>query len=174
MKNTPKKSQTTEELSLSELLENNNSFVLKYIDQITNDAKRIILIKDIVTYLNDCLLDRDFGNNGQKLIDLLNEKLQPSETNIKDTPIEDLIWWKGTEGQLIFLYEELIKNNLIDSSQEERKYVLLSKHFKNKKGEMFTNKQMSQAAQNLSSNKNRMPKKADLINETISKIQDLE
>lgn len=88
--------------------------------------------------------------------------LQKSESQKDESRIE-LIWWKGTEGQLIYLYEQLVKNNLIDSSQDDRKYVLLSKHFKNKKGEAYINKQMGQAAQNLAANKTLKPKNPDII-----------
>lgn len=93
-------------------------------------------------------------------IEIENEQKSESEKNESDI---ELIWWKGTEGQLIYLYEQLVKINLIDSSQDDRKYVLLSKHFKNKKGEQFTNKQLAQAAQNLAANKTMRPKNSDII-----------
>lgn len=82
--------------------------------------------------------------------------------------IDDLIWWKGTEGQLVYLYESLVKNNLIDNSQNDRKYLLLSFHFKNKNGKRFNNKQMGQAAQNLILNKEQKPKKSEIIENIVT------
>lgn len=90
------------------------------------------------------------------------------ESDDKTTNEEDLIWWKGTEGQLVYLYESLVKNNLIDNSQNDRKYLLLSLHFKNKNGKRFNNKQMGQAAQNLILNKEQKPKKSEIIENIVT------
>lgn len=120
------------------------------------------------------VLDVELFFNGPKFTDkieneikFIRSKMELDKTqkyeNEKGEGAAELIWWKGTEGQLIYLYEELVKKNLIDGSQDDRKYVLLSKHFKNKKGEQYTNKQLAQAAQNLAANKTLKPKNADII-----------
>lgn len=173
MKKTAKIFNTNINTSIRALLKHDNAFVLNQVDAIENDEERKKKIIEIINYLDDCLLDREIGNKGPKLKDLLNQRLQVVQASVKEYSIEDLIWWKGTEGQLIYLYEQLVQSNLIDQTQDDRKYVLLSKHFKNKSGGLFTNKQMSQAAQNLVINKNRIPKKANLITEAIDKTKSL-
>jgi len=102
---------------------------------------------------------------------LLNSDKNGSKGIIND---DDLIWWKGTEGQLIFLFEQLVKAHLVDDTFEERKFSLLSKHFKNKKGKRYTNRQMSQAAQNLVLNKNMKPLKADVFLNLVKKTTEVE
>ena len=170
-----KKNVVAEDLwNIDELLEHNNNFVLEYFDGMVNDEERKKKINEVIIYLNDCLLDRDAGNTGPKLIDELNERVKVLQTSIKEYGVEELIWWKGTEGQLIYLYERLVKNNFIDSSQDEKKYVLLANHFKNKRGDRFNNKQMGQAAQNLVANKTRKPKDSNKIDEIIENTHPIE
>lgn len=107
-------------------------------------------------------------------IEIYNKKIGSEEKNEIELAeniecrIEDLIWWKGTEGQLVYLFEKLVECNLIDRSDIDRKYVLLSKHFRNKKGNKFSSKQMSQAAQNLVLNKERKPKQAVIIEKLVN------
>ena len=121
---------------------------------------------------------RQYVENEIEIIERLitNEKNKNDNDNqIKnEAVINDLIWWKGSEGQLIFLFEQLVKNKLVDDTYNERKYVLLSQHFKNKKGEKFESKQMSQAAQNLAANKNRKPQKADLLENIVKTTNEKE
>jgi hypothetical protein len=156
--------------------------VKKHCDSLESDEQKLIYLE----YAKKEKLNKDDGLdlelyfNGPKFtekveneIKFIKSKMKIKEAqkfeNEKGDSAAELIWWKGTEGQLIYLYEELVKKNLIDSSQDDRKYVLLSKHFKNKKGEQFTNKQMSQAAQNLVANKTRKPKDADIIDNITNK-----
>ncbi|MBK7105531.1 MAG: hypothetical protein IPH62_09625 [Ignavibacteriae bacterium] len=142
-----------------------------------NFAKQIDYLKYVKKeWLNDPPLLDPNGPVGLPLDERLDNEINWREEKqieaietLVTVNIDDLIWWKGTEGQLIYLYELLVRNNFIDSSQDEKKYVLLSNHFKNKKGERFNNKQMGQAAQNLVFNKNRKPKDADEINDMVNK-----
>lgn len=150
--------------------------ILNYCNSLdTNNEKLLFLEYVKKEKLNrEDVLDVELFFNGPKFTDKIEneikfikskmelEKTQKYE-NEKGYGTAELIWWKGTEGQLIYLYEELVKKNLIDGSQDDRKYVLLSKHFKNKKGEQYTNKQLAQAAQNLAANKTLKPKNADII-----------
>jgi len=162
-----KEKLTKKSLTAEKLLERDNKSVLNYVEDIKNVNEKEKTIKELIDYLDNCLLDRDIGKPGPKLIDQLKELLQKNENEVKEYRLEDLIWWKGTEGQLIYLYEQLVKNNFIDDSQDDRKYVLLANHFKNKKGNRFNNKQMGQAAQNLVQNKTQKPKDADKLVEII-------
>jgi len=95
-------------------------------------------------------------------------------TEAQEPNNDDLIWWKGSEGQLIYLFEQLTKHHFIDETFEERKYALLSRHFKNKKGKRYTNKQMSQAAQNLVMNITRKPRKAELLESIVTKLKEVD
>jgi len=152
------------------LLKNNNSLVLKYIDEIVNDGERNTKIIEIIDYLKNCLLDREVGNNGPKLIDQLNERLQSSQANVKEYSIEDLIWWKGTEAQLEFLFSKLVNENLVESAQFNLRFALLSKHFKNPEGNRYKNKQLSQAVRNLRGKPAPETKRiSTIINETVKK-----
>lgn len=107
----------------------------------------------------------------EKELVLLNTDKSGSKGIIND---DDLIWWKGSEGQLVYLFEQLVKAHLVDDTFKERKYSLLSKHFKNKKGKRFTNRQMSQAAQNLVLNKNMKPLKSDVLLDLVKKTNEVE
>ncbi|WKZ69971.1 MAG: hypothetical protein QY331_01720 [Melioribacteraceae bacterium] len=169
-----KKKLTKKGLAVEKLLERDNKSVLTYIEDIKDDVEKEKTIKELIEYLDNCLLDRDIGKPGPKLIDQLKELQQKIENEVKEYRLEDLIWWKGSEGQLIYLYEQLVKNNFIDDSQEDRKYVLLANHFKNKKGNRFNNRQMGQAAQNLMLNKTQKPKDADKLIEIIKNIHQQE
>jgi hypothetical protein len=146
----------------TENLETNNEKLL-YLEYVKKEKLNKEDALDVELFFNG----PKFTDKIENEINFIKSKMELDKTqkfeNGKVDGAAELIWWKGTEGQLIYLYEELVKKNLIDSSQDDRKYVLLSKHFKNKKGEQFTNKQMSQAAQNLVANKTRKPKDADII-----------
>lgn len=153
------------EITIGKLVENKGNIDgMSLIDNTTPAGKLwskiIYLAPNLQKYKDDMESELLFWKNHN--YQLNTNKIQNIENEKGDLAVE-LIWWKGTEGQLIYLYEELVKKNLIDGSQDDRKYVLLSKHFKNKKGEQFTNKQMSQSAQNLAANKNLKPKNSDII-----------
>lgn len=156
--------------------------VKEYCDKLETSKEKLIYLEYVKKEkLNkDDGIDLDLYFNGPKFTEKVENEIKfikskmkiieaqnpASETNERSI---ELLWWKGTEGQLIYLYEELVKKNLIDGSQDDRKYVLLMKHFKNKKGEKFTNKQLAQAAQNLVANKTGKPKDADTIDNIINK-----
>lgn len=170
MKKKTKKVEMTINLTAVEILAKTNEEVLEHVDNIINEAEKQKTIKELIRQLEITLLDRDAGKKGPKLIDQLKERLNTISCSVKEYRQEDLIWWKGTEGQLIYLFEQLIKMNLIDDTQENRKYILLAYHFRNKNGKRFNNKQMGQAAQNLTSNKNMKPKNAEKIENILKDI----
>lgn len=173
MKEKKKEEKTVlQKISAEKLLEFDNSSVLTYVEKIENLDEREAFINELISYLENCLLDRDVGKPGPKLKDQLKKRLTTTVDAIKGFEPDDLIWWKGTEGQLIYLYEELVKNNLIDDSQKDRKYLLLSKHFKNKMGKNFKNKQMGQAAQNLVLNKTKKPSKSKEIEDIVLRTKE--
>ncbi len=146
----------------SEGLETNNEKLL-YLEYVKKEKLNKEDVLDVELFFNG----PKFTDKIENEINFIKSKVELDKTqkfkNGKVDSAAELIWWKGTEGQLIYLYEELVKKNLIDSSQNDRKYVLLSKHFKNKKGEQYTNKQLAQTAQNLVANKNLKPKNSDII-----------
>lgn len=156
--------------------------VKKYCDSLKTSKEKLIYLEyvkkeklnkedgfDLEVYFNGPKFTKKVENEIKFIKSKIKiEDAHKIETGKGDNNVE-LIWWKGTEGQLIYLYEELVKKNLIDGSQDDRKYVLLSKHFKNKKGAQFTNKQLAQAAQNLVANKTRKPNDADIINKITDK-----
>lgn len=156
--------------------------VMSELEKLKNGSEKISFINEVLLlrkkkkeyydpdkYSDEPTLD-DKLNNLLKLINEENVK-GTNEQIITEFDLNDLIWWKGTEGQLIYLFEKLVKNNLIDDTFDERKYVYLSMHFKNKKSKRFTSKQMSQAAQNLVINKDRKPTKAEALENIIKEIK---
>ena len=169
MKKNKKKVDAEDLWNIEELLDHNNNYVLNYLDGIQNDEERKKKINEVIVYLNDCLLDRDAGNAGPKLIDQLKERLQILHTSVKEYSIEDLIWWKGTEAQLEYLFNKLINENLIESSQYNLRFSLLSKHFKNPEGNRYKNKQLSQAVRNLRGQNAPESEKIDVIIEASGK-----
>ncbi|HCY76485.1 MAG TPA: hypothetical protein DHV28_11240 [Ignavibacteriales bacterium] len=131
------------------LLRKNNKDILTHIDGISNEGERKKLLKELINYLEGSLLDRDAGNPGPKLIEQLKERLGNDGKGLKEYKLEDLIWWKGTEVQIEYLFSLLIRNDLIDKTQFDERFSLIAKHFKNEKGNRFKNKQLSQAVRNL-------------------------
>lgn len=75
--------------------------------------------------------------------DELIEYLKNEETGKISYEEKELIWWKGTEKQIIHLFDLLFHNNLIDRTQINNRYALIRDHFKNKNGKAFNNKQLA-------------------------------
>jgi len=61
--------------------------------------------------------------------------------NTYDT--KDLIWWKGSEPMLVYLFDLLNASGLIDQTQFDNRFALMAKHFKNKNAKNFDNKQLA-------------------------------
>ena len=88
------------------------------------------------------------------------EKLCFDKRKIEPTEHE-LIWWKGTEPQMIYFFELLFRAGLMDQIQYQNRFSLIENHFKNKNGVQFNNLQLSSANQNMIMNKSGKPKKND-------------
>ena len=65
----------SEGLAAERILAKNNQDVLNYVDGINNITEKENVIRELIDYLNNCLLDRDAGNPGPKLIDQLKERI---------------------------------------------------------------------------------------------------
>lgn len=116
---------------------------MNYIEEIDNVIEKERTIKELIDYLDNCLLDRDIGKPGPKLIDQLKELVQKKENEIKEYRLEDLIWWKGSEPMLVYLFDLLNGSGLIDQTQYDNRFALMAKHFKNKNVKNFDNKQLA-------------------------------
>lgn len=138
-----KKKLTKKGLPVEKLLERDNKSVLTYIEGIKDDFEKEKTIKEIIEYLDNCLLDRDIGKPGPKLIDKLKGLVQKKENEIKEYRLEDLIWWKGSEPMLVYLFDLLNASGLIDQTQYDNRFALMAKHFKNKNAKNFDNKQLA-------------------------------
>ncbi len=86
------------------------------------------------------------------LEDYLDEQIKYREDSLRNNSapklkeeyeLKDLIWWKGSEPMLIFLFDLLSRANLIDDTQFDKRFSLMAKHFKNKNGDRFDNKQLA-------------------------------
>ena len=107
----------------------------------------------------------------QTLIDAKERELETEKVQARTIKQEDLIWWKGTPGQLIYLFELLVNAQLIDNTFEKRKYKILSLHFKDKNGKSFIDKNLNQSFQNLVYNKTDKPRRANEIENMVSEIK---
>ena len=150
------------------ILKKNNADVLVYIDEIKNETEKRNVINGLINYLESCLLDRDAGKPGSKLIDQLRERLNKNDDAGKEYKLEDLIWWKGTEVQIEYLFSLLIKKDLIDKTQFNERFSLIAKHFRNEKGNRFKNKQLSQAVRNV---KDKYIKGWEILNEIVNETK---
>ena len=165
--------------SAERLLKNDNAAVLKYVDSIKSINEKKGALTELVNYLSNCLLDRDAGSKGPKLIEQLKDKLAELDKNEKFTRAknnEDKVWWKGSEPQIIYLFELLFNANLIDKSQYSSKYALIEANFKNQYGNPFKNSQLARAVQNMNNSKSEgKPKKKDAeeIESVIREMRDL-
>ena len=82
----------------------------------------------------------------------IDEMLKAKLETIKNEPdikkktlydVEELIWWKGSEPMLVYLFDLLNASGLIDQTQFDNRFALMAKHFKNKFGKRFDNKQLA-------------------------------
>lgn len=107
-----------------------------------------------------------------------NKRDGEKNTEIKkdNKTIDNLVWWKGTEPQIIYLFELLFNAQLIDKTQYENRYAIIEANFKNKFGKRFDNKQLARATLNMSNGKNNgKPKKKDTeaIEDVLKEIREI-
>jgi len=138
-----KEKLTKKSLTAEKLLKRDNKSVLNYVEDIKNVNEKERTINELIDYLDNCLLNRDIGKPGPKLIDQLKKLLQKKENEVKEYRLEDLIWWKGSEPMLVYLFDLLNASGLIDQTQYDNRFALMAKHFKNKNAKNFDNKQLA-------------------------------
>jgi hypothetical protein len=104
-----------------------------------------ILDEKFVKLNTSDFLKLNYGNNNEKVIDLLYEQLYPRYIDVTkeefvlhfiNSANSSLITWKGTETQFVNLFSSLRIQN-IDLMKD------LSKHFRNSKGALFKPEQLS-------------------------------
>lgn len=165
---------------LEEVLEHAKK--LKSTDQSIEYLQRILrLKKNNKTIIDNSLDDPDYDFvteikseikrlkrlDGKK--EKRNRKNEADKENTKLTTNDNRIWWKGTEPQIVYLFDLLFNSQLIDRTQFTNRYAIIEKNFKNKFGKPFDNKQLARAALNMSNAKNYgKPKKKDA--ETIEEV----
>lgn len=136
-------------------------------EKVMSELEKLKNGADKISFINEVLLLRkkkkeyydpdkysDEPTLDDKLKNILNQiteeqTKEPTKKIKTEYKLEELIWWKGTEAQLEFLFTLLINANLIDSSQYNERFALIAKHFKNPNGKAYNNKQSSQAVRNL-------------------------
>lgn len=81
------------------------------------------------------------------------------------------VQWLGTEAQLVYLIELLIKDRFLP--ENINKWSLLERLFENKKGQPFKSKQLAQASQNLLNNKDAKPKGSAKLDEVRANLKSM-
>ncbi len=106
--------------------------------------------------------------------DLLLRKLCTEKRQLEHTDNE-LIWWKGSEPQMIYFFELLFSAGLIDQTQYHNRFSLIENHFRNKNRAQFNNLQLAIANQNMLKNKTGKPKRddAEAIEQIFREIRDI-
>lgn len=92
---------------------------------------------------------------------------KPNNQIIKNS---NKIKWQGTEGQLIYLVKSLVKKEFLSKEIGEQPVAFIKKHFVNKDGKNFKNKQLSQSHYQYSISSSEKPKRAEQINKMIENI----
>jgi len=167
-----------QKFSAEKILKKANDSVLKYVEDIKNNKEKEDVLRELISYLENCLLDRDAGKPGPKLIDKLKIKMNeiPQDGDIKTKSAGEKVWWKGTEPQIIYFFELLFNVNLIDKIQYDNRFALIENNFKNKFGNALSNDQLARSNQNmLNSKSNGKPKKkdADEIEDVLKEIREI-
>jgi len=125
--------QKASELSIKKnRLERNNKEYQYLNDLIEAYYKTISLLAKDVEYLENKLIEK---------LRLIQDDMQKYQMR-KET---EKIQWYGTEYQFIKLIDILIEKGYLNID-EKKKYVIISQHFKNKKGKQFKPSQMSVVA----------------------------
>lgn len=179
MKHKAKKTDSKHSINAEQLLEKDNRTVLEFVDGMKNKNEKEKVLKGLISHLENCLLDRDAGKSSPKLIEQLKIKLNEiikDGRGYKTKSLEEKVWWKGSEPQLVYFFELLFNVNLIDKSQYDNRFALIENNFKNKYGNAFDNKQLARATQNMINSKNKgKPKKtdADEIEDVLREIREI-
>jgi hypothetical protein len=84
--------------------------------------------------------------------------------------VEELIWWKGSEPMIIYLFDLLSSANLIDDAQARQRNSMIAKHFKNVNGKKFDNKQLGKSYSRMKDKKPNA-KDADTIEQVLRDIR---
>lgn len=85
------------------------------------------------------------------------------------------IEWNGNVVQLLYLIEQLLKNGLLPKKYDTKKYILITNHFLNHKGETFNNKKLAKLADRMRNiNKDGKPKNADTIDSIINDLKKID
>lgn len=152
------------------------------LDQISDLKKRLNKLFNLKITFEEIKIYDPKTSNFDLLISLINNYINFTELILSKTKegtkaedktvsIMNKIKWSGSETELIYLFELLFKENLIDINQYQERFSLISKHFINRKEEPFNNKQLAQANQNISVNKGSKPKRAKLIETLITPLK---
>ena len=84
------------------------------------------------------------------LLDWYMEKLKSQKLEDKETLSNvDKIYWKGSEPEIIALFDLLNNTGLIDEESYNKRYHLISRHFKNKSNASFKANNLSVAYQKM-------------------------
>jgi uncharacterized protein YdiU (UPF0061 family) len=110
------------------------------------------LDKPFESYLQ---IEKKLKNEIKYRSDELRNEVNPSFIQRKHTEqrADKKIRWNGTETQIVYLFDVLYHEDFLEGSQFDERYSLISKHFENKEGKPFKNKQLAQTSQNLFLNK---------------------
>ena len=84
------------------------------------------------------------------LLDWYMEKLKSQKLSDKDILLSvDKIYWKGTEPEIVILFELLHNAGLLDEESYDKRYSLIRDHFKNRFNNSFDNKQLGSVYSNI-------------------------
>lgn len=99
-----------------------------------------------------------------------NEKGEKQNKTKLEYPMKNRkIKWDGSETQIVYLIEELIKNRFLPKETDREKYKIISEHFVNKDNKDFKTKQLGVTFQNLTGKR---PTRSEKIDEIITKLKD--
>jgi hypothetical protein len=96
-------------------------------------------------------------------------KNQPQQNKSTPTKQIELIKWRGTPGQLIYLFEQLKEQGFFSLSMDLQ--AAIKKHFADENGKPFTN--TKQAKQNYLNTKTGKPKKSKDIENLTDKLKEI-
>jgi hypothetical protein len=185
------------EVLMTQWAEMSNFFHYEYpvyefqLDKIIKHSNNIVNLNDQIIYLEYALdklkcydsdiseidinytvinpkLDEELKSEISHKKRILKESTDPSQIIAK--PIEK-IRWKGTDTQLVYLFQGLFETGLLDGNdQYYRRNALIRDHFINKSDKEYSNKQLAQTEQNLQTNLDNKPRNSDRIDKVINKV----
>jgi hypothetical protein len=79
--------------------------------------------------------------------------------------------WLGTEAQLAYLFDQLIARHFLRASHRNRLYTLLARHFVNKTGRGFKNKQIREAYVRALERDTRTPKGSERLDSILGDME---